>query len=321
MTSISFIIPHKGREQYLLQTIRSVIAQDYARAEIEIIVVTQNERLSEELYSLQEQVSLSVYNRPYNDTISALRNFGVRQSTSEYLAFLDADVELSRNWISSMLDVLNQSDKRVIASAVQVNGPSAPPLERIRTSLSNAVTDQSVRFLPGRNLLLRRETFDTIGGFPEHLVTCEDYYFTEMASRMGELYYTSAASYIHLGEDKDYGEMFRKEIWRGQSNLLSAKGRRIPLSEIPSFIVPIGLLILATASFVLLLTGYPVFAAICFIMFIFPVTAYTLRLFRLCKDDVGISKVLKFYLYYFPARAIGTIGGMFRTLGTKSHNR
>jgi hypothetical protein len=138
---------------------------------------------------------------------------------------------------------------------------------------------------------------------------------------MGELYYTSAASYIHLGEDKDYGEMFRKEIWRGQSNLLSAKGRRIPLSEIPSFIVPIGLLILATASFVLLLTGYPVFAAICFIMFIFPVTAYTLRLFRLCKDDVGISKVLKFYLYYFPARAIGTIGGMFRTLGTKSHNR
>jgi GT2 family glycosyltransferase len=220
-----------------------------------------------------------------------------------------------------MIEVLEQSDNRVIASAVQINGPDAPPLERIRTSLSNAATDQCVTFLPGRNLFLRRETFDRIGGFPEHLVTCEDYYFTDMASRVGKLYYTSDASYIHLGEDKAYSDMFSKEIWRGQSNLLSIKGRRIPLSEIPSFIVPIGLLFLLIMFIIFMLSGYPVIAAICAILFILPVSAYSIRLYRLCKDDVSFSNVLKFYLYYFPARAIGTIVGAFRTLNTKSHYR
>ena len=57
--SFAFIIPHKGREQFLLQTIRSVAAQDYDLSKIEVIVVTQNERLSDELHSLQDQVALS----------------------------------------------------------------------------------------------------------------------------------------------------------------------------------------------------------------------------------------------------------------------
>ena len=114
--------------------------------------------------------------------------------------------------------------------------------------------------------------------------------------------------------------MFRKEIWRGQSNLQSIKGRTIPLSEIPSFIVPPGLLVLAMTTIVLLLAGLTGLAAICFILFILPISAYTFRLYRLCKHDVSLGNVLKFYLYYFPARAIGTIGGLFRTLGTKSHN-
>ena len=319
-TLISFIIPHKGREQFLLATIDSVINQQYDLSQIEIIIVTQNESLSDSIYSLNKNIYLSVYTRPITETISSLRNFGVKNSRGKYLAFLDADIELSPNWISAMLETLNDTDNRVISSAVQKNSVAATPLEKIRTALSNASTDQNVNFLPGRNLFLTRETFDKLNGFPEHLITCEDYYFTDKATKIGDLYYTSAATYIHLGEDKDYNEMFKKEIWRGQSNLLSIKGRSIPLSEIPSFIIPIGLLFLLIITFIALIAGYKLIAALSFICFILPIAIYSTRLYLLCRNQVSFYYIAKFYLYYFPARAIGTIGGIFRTFNTSSHN-
>ena len=318
---ISFIIPHKGREQFLQETLESITLQDVDLSLIEVIIVTQNDRLTDETLRYQRNLALSVYTKPATDSISTLRNYGVEKSKGEYLAFLDADIFLSANWVQCMLKTLKEVDSRVVTSAVQVNSPDAPPLERIRVALSNAVTDNNVSFLPGRNLFLSRETFHKAGGFPSHLITCEDYYFTDKANRLGDLYYTSESSYIHLGEDKDFREMYKKEIWRGQSNLLSIKGRDIPLSEIPSFVIPIAILVLFLIMLASLLSGKYLLALISFIALIIPVALYTTRLYILAKDEVKFHHVLKFYLYYFPARAIGTIGGAFKTFTSMSHHQ
>lgn len=318
-TLISFIIPHKGREIFLQQTLESISLQTIDASLVEIIIITQNDTLSDDTLRFKHSLSLSVYTRPETDSISSLRNFGVKHAVGEYLAFLDADIYLSSNWTECMLETLHEDRSRVISSAIQINGKNAPPLEKIRTALSNVVTDHNVNFLPGRNLFLSRDTFHKIGGFPPHLITCEDYYFTDKANLFGNLFYTSKASYVHLGEDKDYKEMYKKEIWRGQSNLLSIKGRSIPLREIPSFIVPIALSILFIIALVSLITAQYLSALLSFIALTIPVTVYSVRLYILARDSVKFSDVLKFYLYYFPARAIGTIFGAFKTFTSKSH--
>ena len=318
-TLISFIIPHKGREKFLQETIQSIALQEIDLSLIEVIIVTQNDRLSDEILAFQKNMALSVHVKPESETISSLRNYGADNAKGEYFAFLDADVYLSTNWADCMLNTLNEEKSRVITSAVQINSKDAPPLEKIRTALSNAITDDNVGFLPGRNLFLSRETFYKIGGFPAHLITCEDYYFTDKANRIGDLYYTSKASYIHLGEDKDYKEMYKKEIWRGQSNLLSIKGRSIPLNEIPSFIVPIALLVLFLISLISLASSNYILAIISFIAMTLSILLYSVRLYILAKDKVSFYDILKFYLYYFPARAIGSIGGAFKTMSVKNH--
>jgi len=317
---ISFIIPHKGRELFLQQTIESISNQEYDLDSIEVIVVTQNESLSEATLSFGSKLSLSVHTRPVTETISALRNYGVSQSSGSYLAFLDADISLSHNWISSLLSGLKNNNDRVLISAAQICTADAPPLEQIKTALSNAVINENVNFLPGRNLLLSKQTFDKSGGFPEHLITCEDYYFTDQVHHLGNLYYTSEATYIHLGEDKDYMDMYHKEIWRGQSNLLSIKGRKIPLREIPSFVVPLGIFLMLLVSLVAILLGYYAIATISLALFLFPIFIYSLRLYSLAREKAKFYDVLKFYLFYFPARAIGTLGGLFKTFKTGSHN-
>ena len=316
--NVSFVIPHKGREEMLIQTVNSILNQDDKQITYEIIVVSQNKSLIE-LSKLAEQHSqITLLFQEDNLTISTLRNVGAAKSTGEFLAFLDADVSLSSNWLKTMLLTITKQNNCVLVSAAQTNSTNAPALEKIRTALSNAVLDCNVSFLPGRNLFLSRETFEKVDGFPEHLITCEDYYFTDQVNQLGNLYYTSAATYVHLGEDKKYKEMYKKEIWRGQSNLQSIRGRDIPLREIPSFILPIALPILLLVCLIATITGNPVFALIALLCFVLPFALYTLRLYKLAQKDVSFWRVLQFYTVYFPARAIGTVGGLFKAFSSSS---
>jgi glycosyltransferase involved in cell wall biosynthesis len=300
----------------LIQTIESVNQQDFNLSQVEIIVVSQTPSIQE--LALEDlNVSLKVIVRPETETISALRNYGVKESSGEHLAFLDADIYLSANWIQGMLHELHSTPSRIITSAVQVCEDSAPSLEKIRTHLSNVEVDVDVNFLPGRNLFMSRESFYKIGGFPEHLVTCEDYFFTDKAAKIGTLFYTSKANYIHLGEDKELGAMFSKEIWRGQSNLQSLQGRNIPLREWPSLIVPPAIFCCLILACILFICGLADWSSLFLLLALIPVSAYTLRLWRIAKSDVSLVNILLFYAFYFPARALGTFVGVFKTINVK----
>ena len=315
---VSFIIPHKGRFEMLTQTIESISKQTCDLHDIELIVVSQTPQIQQQTLLESPKFSLTVCIRPESDTISALRNYGVTQAKGQYLAFLDADVWLSSNWTQQMIAELATDPDRIISSAMQICDDNAPPLEQIRTSLSNAEIDTDVAFLPGRNLFLRKTSFDKIGGFPEHLITCEDYFFTDKAAKLGKLFYTSAATYVHLGEDKAYRAMFDKEIWRGQSNLQSISGRNIPLREWPSFIAPPAIVFMFALALLLMVFGQASLAVIAFVVAALPIFVYSLRLFTLAHKKIKFVYIVKFYVCYFPARAIGTVLGLFKSIGVKN---
>nr|WP_020408733.1 glycosyltransferase family A protein [Hahella ganghwensis] len=314
---VSFIIPHKGRTEMLEQTVASVLNLQHTNMELEILIVTQNDHLDIG-FPETPGTHVRVFQQPASLTISHLRNYGFSQSKGEYIAYLDADVALSENWLEAMVNLLQQDPGRVLVSAVQKNSEEAPVLEKIRTALSNADIDCELSFLPGRNLFMRRDTVDRVGGFPEHLTTCEDYYFTYRVSELGVMYYSSDADYVHLGEDKELKAMFDKEIWRGQSNLHSIKGRKIPLSEIPSFLVPMWILFFALAFVLSGLMGHLSLSVICLVFAFLPILAYSVRLYGVANREIEFTEIFKFYLVYFPARIIGTLVGLFKSIGAGS---
>ncbi|WP_289030479.1 glycosyltransferase family A protein [uncultured Paraglaciecola sp.] len=315
---VSFIIPHKGRFEMLIQTLESISLQTCNQNDIEVIVVSQTPEIQQQVLSTNNALSLSVHIRPTSETISGLRNYGVTKANGEYLAFLDADVYLSHNWVEQMLTALDHDSNRIICSSMQICEESAPPLEQIRTALSNAELDTDVAFLPGRNLCLKKTSFENIGGFPEHLITCEDYYFTDQAAKLGTLFYTSSANYIHLGEDKKYKAMFYKEIWRGQSNLQSISGRNIPIREWPSFAVPPAIMLMLISSIFLFIINLNLLAMTSLIFAVIPIFIYSIRLYLLANKKIHLWYIVVFYIFYFPARAIGTFAGLFKSIGVKT---
>lgn len=313
--SISFIIPHKGREYFLQETIRSITLQDYDLSLIEVIIVTQNDKLSEETLGYQKSLTLSVYPRPVSDSIASLRNHGANQAKGEYLAFTDADIYLSPNWANCMLEALHLDEDRALVSAIQKNSQNANSVERIRTALNNINKDTCIDTLHGSNLFLNVEIFKLAGGFPAELQTCEDVFFTNKVSKYGNLYLTSKATFIHLGEDKDHAVMFKKEIWRGLSNLQSFKGRKVPIRELPSIFIPIALMILFISILLTLTQGFYILSILSAFLMIIPVIVYSLRLIKYAANQkIRLIDLLLFYIVYFSARSIGTYKGLYIAL-------
>jgi len=303
----------------LIDTLSSIRHQTLSPNTYEVIVVSQNDSISNSLTRLQAEMNLIVVFNQQQNTISHSRNLGAAKARGSFFAFLDADVELAPNWGDVMLSTLESRSDTLLVSAMQKNSDNPPPLECIRTALSNAELDTQVNFLPGRNLFLHRDTFFQVNGFPEHLITCEDYYFTDKVNALGDLFYTSCTHYVHLGEDKAFPPMFKKEIWRGQSNLASLNGRHISLREWPSFLVPFAVCGAFLLGLFSLLLSHTHLATLFIVLSVIPVLAYTLRLWRLTGSAVSFFYCLLFYLVYFPARAIGTLLGVSGAVSTSSH--
>ena len=313
MDTVDFVIPHMGRPELLADTVRSIMRQTCYDQIARITVVTRNDAPLD----LPAEEKLHVIHAPEAPSISHQRNLGVAAGSSPLIAFLDADIELSPDWLETAIGLLNESSDRLLVSAMQVNSPQATRIEKLRTTLSNVALDTAVHFLPGRNLLVRRSAHDAIGGFPEHLQTCEDYYYTEKLSRLGELYYTSLTHYVHLGEDRTLGQTFRKEIWRSEYNLHSLAGRTVPLREWPSILLPFWMVL----GFLLLVMSVvePLLIAPALLMLSIPPLLYSARLMLKPGNQLSPAFLLVFYSVYFVARTAGTIRGvslLFRRGGT-----
>ncbi len=209
-----------------------------------------------------------------------------------------------------MIEEIESKKNAVIVSAMQADCDTPTSLEKVRV-LMRTTRGNDIKYLPGHNLFLRRDSFCQLKGFPEQLRTCEDVYFTNAAAQIGKLIISSKVQYIHLGEDKKCGEFFKKEIWRGSTNLKSLFGRKIPISEYPSIVVPIWLSLCFGIFFISLFLCKPFVALIMVLLYAIPILLYSLRLWLKNVDKSNFFDVFRVYLCYHTARAIGLIKGVF----------
>ncbi len=315
---IDFIIPHMGRVEMLTATVDSILRQSRQDLIGSIFIISKN---SEPL-SLPPSEKVKVHLRPDANGISAQRNYGVQLSNSPMLAFLDADIELATNWVDICYNELKNEPSRIVVSAHQLCKRASNSVEQIRTTLSNVATNTNVTFLPGRNILSYRKFHDIVGGFPEHLQTCEDYYYTEKLSQHGELFYTASTYYYHLGEDLSLSQTFKKEIWRSEYNLYSLKGRTIPLREWPSILFPFWItLCLLLSLFTMAIPSVPVALPITLLFAAWlPALLYSFRLWSKKPENVTLPYIVVFYSVYFVARSIGTVLGIKHVWLRKTKN-
>lgn len=141
---VSIIIPVYNVAPYVKRCLDSVFAQTYKNIEILIIddCGTDNSIEIVKDLTLKEKIEndIRIIHHPHNKGLSVARNTGIKESTGDFLYFLDSDDEITPECIELLLnETLTQTPDFVIADYNCIgNNVPMPPLSINRKTISGS---------------------------------------------------------------------------------------------------------------------------------------------------------------------------------------
>jgi glycosyltransferase involved in cell wall biosynthesis len=235
---VSIIIPAKNEGKILADCIDSILACNYPRDRYEIVLIDNGS--TDNTVSIAKDRGAAVYLCPLL-TIGAMRNHGANVSKGDIIAFIDADVIVTPNWLLSSVECLNRHSAAACVGSfplVPENfGWVAKSWWQLQLPLIRG-DEQQVRWIASMNMIWRKRVFQEIGGFSTDLTTGED---VDLCYRLGARYcilYCKGTLAYHHGEARDLKHLFKKERWRGRSNYEGIRYHGYKIDELPSLLIP-----------------------------------------------------------------------------------
>lgn len=239
---VSFIIPVLNGEEDIGRCLDSIDKQQFPPEELEVIVMDNGSTDRTQQIACNFGVTLQVIP---GVSVAELRNRGASIARGKLLAFVDADVELMPHWLRNGLAVFKRQDVVVAGCFPRVPAPATWVQRTWDTHQRAGQLDGSrrpVAWLPSMNILVRRDKFIEIGGFNPRLVTAEDVDLCYRLGKHGEIIRDPILEAVHWGEARDLKIFWRKEVWRGTSNLRGFFCHGFRWDELPSVCFPIYIL-------------------------------------------------------------------------------
>lgn len=299
----SIIIPAKNEEHNLKACFESLASIEYPADRFEVLLIDNGS--TDSTVQVAESYGATVFLKP-DLTISGLRNFGAAQAGGDILAFLDADCTVVPDWLTTA-DVW--ADKKEVCC---FGGPPEIPDDAtwvqkswyLVREKSEQVTD--VDWLESMNMFVRKDVFMAVAGFDESLTTCEDYDLSLRLQEHGRIVADKSVRAVHHGEAASVAHFYKKESWRGTSNLTGLMRHGFHLKELPSLLLPFIYVACALISVILLIGSLSGFTAL-FPVFAFWTLCWQCGIFLLAfkkgwdrgtlQDIGGLYLLLNIYFY------------------------
>jgi len=170
---VSVIITTFNRKKFLRDAVMSVLGQEYNDKEVIIVDDGSTDDSCEEIEGLPVR-----YVWKANAGISSARNFGIRVTEGEYIAFLDVDDIWHKKKLSLQMELMeaegfsiSYTNELWIRDGKKLN-------QRLRhKKYSGFIFEHCLPLciISPSSAVIRREIFDTVGLFDESLPVCEDY--------------------------------------------------------------------------------------------------------------------------------------------------
>lgn len=172
MTLISVVIPCYNHGAYVDEAVESVLAQNYPHLEIVIINDGSTDAETNELLAHYERPRSRVY-RIENRGLPAARNYGIRQTTGEYVCCLDADDKYHPEYLQKAAAVLD-NDREFRYGAVPAWVRFFGEKDALWKTLGSNCKDFSPHLQAVRNnfqsaTMFRRKCWQEIGGYDENM--------------------------------------------------------------------------------------------------------------------------------------------------------
>lgn len=182
--SVSIIIPSFNGADRLLLVIEALKHQTVIPNEIIVVVDGSTDSTIEVLKSVKSNFNLKwVYQA--NAGRSITRNNGAAIATSQYLLFIDDDIELIPESVALHLDAIQKHPNSIISGIVEECHLKSNEYTAFKGYISGfwfkhlkqtlSVLSESDLFLSAANMLISKETFNKLNGFAPELSDAEDY--------------------------------------------------------------------------------------------------------------------------------------------------
>jgi Glycosyl transferase family 2 len=246
---VSFVIPVLNGEQYIARCLKSIRNQSLPADQYEVLIIDNGS--TDRTQQIVRDLDLDVDVMP-GVTVSALRNRAAKIARGDYLAFVDADVEIMPYWLQHGLAIFESRSAVAAGCFPRAPSPSTwvqEAWEAHQCGRHDANSRRPIAWLPSMNLLVRRDMFVKVGGFNERLDTAEDVDLCYRLRQLGPILCVPAMEAIHWGEASDLKMFWRKEVWRGKANLKGVFSHGLRWDELPSLGYPIYILCLVLLTF------------------------------------------------------------------------
>ncbi len=188
---VSIIIPTYNRAGSILQSVESVLQQDYEDFEIVVVDDASTDHTAEVLSGITDS-RMRYHRMQTNSGASAARNEGVRLAANEMIAFQDSDDLWRPEKLTVTMDHYDKHPDDVLLYApFQITLPDKTtkrfpdrlPLEELSGNIFQYLLCRNT--ISPTSLLTTKEIFDKAGGFDESMPALEDWDLAIRISRLG----------------------------------------------------------------------------------------------------------------------------------------
>ena len=224
------IVPTRNRPGYLRVTLESLARQDVGRDRYEVLVVddgpdaTTRDVTGE--VARNTGARIGYVERQGAPGLNSARNTGVAAAESDFVVFVDDDVEAPRHWLRELIEgrrrhpgyqVFGGPIKlRLEGSRLPMCGREPPPL----TSLDAGLRDREIELVWGANMAASRDAFELAGEFDPGVRYGFDENIWERRLRAagGRIMYVARANLVHRRDRRDarLGALIRAAYRRGR---------------------------------------------------------------------------------------------------------
>jgi glycosyltransferase involved in cell wall biosynthesis len=218
---ISVVIPLYNKEKQIAKTLSSVLAQTYSDYEI-VVVDDGSKDCSAKVVTSFSDNRIRIIHQS-NGGVSAARNRGVAEARGELIAFLDADDEWDSDYLSSQMRLVKEfpecdvfavnyrikSEQGVVTATIIRRLPFSGTLGILSNYFEVAANSNPPLWTSA--VMVRKSTFEAVGGFPVGVKSGEDLLtWAKLACRFEIAYSTvPLANFNVVGYD--YSEKPKRE--------------------------------------------------------------------------------------------------------------
>lgn len=231
---VSVIIPSYNRENYIAETIESVLNQTYDNIELIVVDDGSTDKSRNIIDSYGDKISILEHPGRINKGQSAALNLGISISQGEYIAFLDSDDLFAPDKIDKQVRFLEENSQYGLVygngDAIDENGEILYRLyenDHYEKSDPNLILLDCYFLLPN-NSLLRKDVLASAGLFDESLRAAQDHDLLVRVAEVTKVAYINECLFFYRRHKDSISQRSAKLRWKNGYKILRKSQLRYP---------------------------------------------------------------------------------------------